>query len=157
MISLDAKRNEHQVVRFGTRSMFVTLAVLAVIFAGYGYFDRRFLEPSRQAQAVNTHIMSLITRRPKDMTPRQWESAVAWTLNLHSNSLAFSQADGRRIYAFEQRFAQRLVENVDMDTIHWIWDEYATICPGGASYQRFRSDMLDEVQRGGQDHGLGAQ
>ncbi len=156
-ISPDAKPNEQQVVRFGTRSLFVMLTVLAVIFAGYGYFDRRVLEPSRQAQAVQTHIMSLITRRPEDMTPLQWESAVGWTINLHANSLIFWQADGMRIHEFEQQFAQKLAGDVNMDTIHWIWDEYAAICPGGASYQRYRSQMLGDIQHRGNDCGLGVQ
>lgn len=131
------------------RSLFIILGVLAVLFAGYGWFYRKFEEPLRHSDAVKRHLESLVNRRPHDMSPRQWESAVAWTLNLHGNSLIMFQADGPTISKFEQRLAERLNGDVNMETIHWIWDEYAKICPGGESYQRFRSQMIDEIESGG--------
>ena len=140
--------------QFGTRSLFVLLAVLSVVFAGYGWLNREYLEPHRRAGAVEQQIRLLAARRPKDMTPRQWESAVAWTLNLHGNSLMFAQADGPTIRRFERQLAKKLAGDVNMETIHWIWDEYADICPGGASYQRFKPQMLEEIAQGGANWGM---
>ena len=141
-------------LRFRLRSVFVILGVLAVLFAGYGWFHRKFVEPRRHSDAIERHIESLAARRPKDVSPRQWESAVAWTLNLHGNSLLMFQADGPNIRNFEKRLADKLSGDVNLETIHWIWDEYAKICSGGRQYQRFRAQMVDEIQSGGGNWGL---
>lgn len=140
--------------RFGMRSLFVTLGILAVLLAGYGSYHRRYVEPRRYANAVERRLESLVTRRPPNMSPRQWESAVAWTLNLHGNSLMPFQAKGAAISSFDERLAKKLAGPVDMSTIHWIWDEYAGICRGGANYQRFRAMMLEEIESGGGDWGM---
>lgn len=151
MTSNDDISKGHHGFRFGIRSMFVAITLLAVFFASYGWFDRRILEPRRQSEAVQRHIESLAGRCPRDMSPRQWANAVGWTLNLHGNSLIMFQADGTKIRKFDERLAKKLAGEVNMDTIHWIWDEYAEICPGGANYQRFRSQMDDEIEHGGGD------
>lgn len=135
--------------RFGLRWLFVVVALFAVVFAGYAWLDRRIMEPSRQTAAIENLLESLAARRPSDMAPRQWESAVAWTLNLHGNSLIRFQAEGKEIAAFQQRLAGKLAGPVDMATIHWIWDEYANVCAGGEKYQRFRPMMIEEIEAGG--------
>ena len=150
----DTLRRSRGEFQFGIRSLFVLLAVLAVMFAGYGWFHRRYVEPRRACEAIQRRLNSLAGRRPQDMTRRQWESAVAWTSNLHGNSLMFAQADGPTIRRFEGQLAKKLAGDVNMETIHWIWDEYADICPGGASYQRFKPMMLDEIEHGGANWGL---
>jgi hypothetical protein len=89
-------------IRFGTRSLFLGLFVLAVLFAAYGWLYRRIIEPRRHSDSVERRIESLALRRPPEMSPRQWESAVAWTRNLHGNSLLMFQADGPTIREFDQ-------------------------------------------------------
>jgi hypothetical protein len=135
--------------RFGTRGLFLLLTLLCLLLAAYAWLDRRILEPGRRADAVQCHLESLASRRPDDMSPRQWESAVAWTLNLHGNSFLRFQADGPAIAAMQRRLESRLADPVGMDTIHWIWDEYGQICQGGANYQRFRAMMIEEIDAGG--------
>lgn len=154
MTSLDDTSAPRHGPRFGLRSLFVALTLLAVLAAGYGWFNRRILEPSRQTRAIEQHLESLAARRPKDMSPRQWESAVAWTLNLHGNSLIRFQADADELGAFERRLAAKLTNDVNMDTIHWIWDEYAKVCPGGEKYQRFKGMMMEEIEAGGGNWGI---
>jgi hypothetical protein len=139
---------------FGLRSLFATITLLAFFFAGYGYLERAIFESRRQSDAIERRIRTLVVRRPSDMSPPEWECAVAWTLNLHGNSLIMFQAEGERIRKFDERLAKKLAGDVNLDTIHWIWDEYAEICPGGASYQRFRARMDDEISRGGGNWGL---
>ena len=53
-----------------------------------------------------------------------------------------NSADLRR---FQTELREKLDQQVDMDTIIWIWDEYEHLTPGGKSYQRFRQQMLDEI------------
>jgi hypothetical protein len=145
--------NRHD-FQFGMRSLFAVIGILAVLLAGYGWFHRRYVEPRHHAAAIERRLQSLVDSRPHDMSPRQWESAVAWTLNLHANSLISFQADGPAIANFDQRLAKKLAEPVDMHTIHWIWDEYDEICRGGANYQRFRAVMLEEIESGGGNWGM---
>ena len=64
-------------------------------------------------------------------------------------SLLSFEASGPTIEAFEQRLKQKLDGDVDLETIYWIWDEYAGICPHGASYQRFRVQMQDDIDNVG--------
>jgi hypothetical protein len=151
MIEHNANSNSSHAFRFGIRSLFVTLGVLAVLFASYGWFHRRILKPHQESATVQKHLESLVTRRPKEMSRRQWESAVAWTLNLHHNSLIMFQADGPRFT--DSNGVLKLAGDVDMATVHWIWDEYAAICSGGANYQRFRAQMVGEIESGGRDWG----
>jgi hypothetical protein len=132
-------------IRFGIRRLLAVVAVLCVLFAIYGWYDRTFIAPGRHSEAVRRSIESLVNRRPADMTRGQWGCAVAWTLNLHGNSLLSFEAHGPTIAAFEKRLKEKLAGDVNMQTIHWIWSEYAKICPHGASYQRFRAAMLEEI------------
>ena len=88
------------------------------------------------------------------MTAKQWETAVAWTINLHGNSLLQFQASLSDITEFRMELTDRLRGPVDMSTIEWIWDRFAALCPAGARYQRFRQIMLDEIARGGGNSGL---
>lgn len=141
-------------IQFGIRALFVVLTVLAILLAGYGWLYRKHIEPRQHTAAIEQHLKSLALRRPQELTPRQWESAVAWTGNLHANSLLRFQADGPAIRHLEQRLAKKLAGDVNLDTIHWIWDEYAKACPGGAAYQRFRPQMMEEIEAGGGNWGL---
>lgn len=147
-ISRAPRRNQ-----FGIRALFVVLTVLAMLLAGYGWFYRQYLEPAQQFGAIEKQLKSLSNRRPPELTPGQWESAVAWTLQLHGNSLPFS-VDGPTMRRFDQRLANKLRGKVNLETIHWIWDEYAAICPHGAAYQRFRAVMMEEIEAGGGDWNL---
>lgn len=112
------------------------------------------IAPHRESADVEHVLRSLTERRPPTMTPPEWESAVAWTLNLHGNSLLSFQADAATIRSFRDELEAKLAEPVNMATIHWIWDSYAGLCRGGKNYQRFRTQMDDEIANGGGDWGL---
>jgi hypothetical protein len=129
----------------------IIVAFLFISVVGGGCYIYRATEPNRRSRAVWALIVSLQDRRPPEITRGQWGSAVAWTRNLHANSLLMFEADAPTIAAFERRLRKRLEERVDMRTIDWIWAEYANLCPHGASYQRFKEQMLDEIERVGSD------
>ena len=145
--------------RVGTRRLqFRALLAFVLLFAVMMYFavwfDRVKMAPIRAGRHLEQHILSLRDRRPASLTPRQWESAVAWTCNLHGNSLIMFQATAPEIRDLSQRLDQRLSAEADLGTIFWIWDEYLRICPGGAKYQRFRAQMVEEIEAGGADWNL---
>ncbi|MEZ6043582.1 MAG: hypothetical protein R3C20_24050 [Planctomycetaceae bacterium] len=79
------------------------------------------------------------------MEPSQWKVAVDWTNNLNSNSLVWGFKDGAAIRRHRKQIEERIQRKVDMDTITWIWDQYAELCPAGARYQQWRQVMLDEI------------
>lgn len=149
MMEPDKLEQQFQPLRFGLRTLFVAIFVLAVLFAVFGWFHRQVFEPHRHDNAIGKHLRSLAWRRPPEMSPRQWESAVAWTLNLHGNSMLHFEANNATMRDFNERLEQKLSGHIDMKTIEWIWDEYAELCPGGANYQRFRPQMLEEIEAGG--------
>ena len=154
MTSSDAIPPSRYSVRFGMRSLLILFGLLALLFAGYGWVYRKVVAPRRHVDAIEVHLRTLVNRRPDDMSAAQWESAVGWTMNLHGNSLYAFQSDVPTLRAFEERLANRLAGDVDMDTIHWIWDEYADLCPGGERYQRLRPLMVEEVEKSGGNWGL---
>ena len=90
------------------------------------------------------------------MTRKQWESAVAWTNNVHGNSQTYlAEVDAIRSLRLEiERKLEDTDGDVDMETIHWIWDSYARLCNGGKRYQRFRQQMIDDIANGNVNWGI---
>lgn len=61
------------------------------------------------------------------------------------------ETDTSTIAAFEERLRKQLEGKVSMQTIQWIWNEYSKACPAGASYQRLKKRMLQEINGVGPD------
>ena len=131
------------------------LAVAAT--GGVAYFKyQQWREPYVEARLLNSVIWQLVDHRPPDMTPKQWESAVAWTNNLDCNSLTFlAPAESIRSLRLELEAKLKGTDRpVDMDTVNWIWDSYAELCHGGKRYQRFRGQMTDDIENGRVNWGI---
>ena len=135
------------------RRWWIALLVAAVPIVAVLWY-RQTTEPYREAERIRVLVISLTGRRPENLTSKQWQSAVAWTNNLHCNSLVWGFNDGPAIRDFRLRLEAKLESSVTMDTIEWIWDEYAALCPLGARYQRWRKVMLDEIGNGGGNWGI---
>lgn len=125
------------------RSLFLAVGFMCVLAAAIGWFAK-IHETERLSGEIGEMIDSLAGRRPQDMTRKQWSAAYHWTVNLHSGSMlhSASRADLRR---FQIALQDRLHGRVDMDTILWIWDEYKKLTTSGNNYQKFRQQMIDEV------------
>lgn len=150
--SAEEPTTQRRTWRFWT---FIVVALVAI--GGFAIFKyQQWREPYRETRLLHDVIWRLADHRPPDMTQRQWESAVAWTNNLHCNSLTFlATADSIRSLRLE--LEKRLDDSdssIDMDTIHWIWDSYAQLCRGGERYQRFRKQMTEEIEAGGGNWGI---
>ena len=126
----------------------IVIAVFTISAVG-GYYYFSSMKPRNHSENVDALIQSLADKRPADMTPAQWACAVEWTRSLHENSLLISQTSTWEIAAFERRLREKLTESVDMQTIDWIWEEYANAGPAGKGYQRFKSQMLKEIEAAG--------
>lgn len=146
---------EAKTVRHGRTKVIVFTMVVIVCCATY-YKFQNWRAPYREDRALGAVIWRLADHRPADMTPKQWESAVAWTVNLHCNSLTFlAPADSIRQLRLEiESKLDNTDRSIDIETIHWIWDSYANLCPAGDRYQRFRKQMTDEIESGGGNWGI---
>ena len=124
-------------------SLFIAVTVSSILWY------RHTVAPYREAAKIGVQIRSLEKRCPADMTQTQWDSAVAWTNSLHANSLVWGFKNAPAIRSLRLRIEKKLNGTVTMDTIIWIWDQYAELCPHGARYQQWRKVMLEEIERGG--------
>lgn len=145
---LEDSKNDSVVSTSRRRPWVISLITILVIAAGFAWY-RDITEPYREAEKMRVLILSLADRRPASLSPKQWESAVAWTNNLHCNSLVWGFTNAPAIRDLRVRMESQLDREVTMDTIIWIWDQYAKLCPLGASYQKWRKVMLDEIDSGG--------
>ena len=108
------------------RRLWISLIVVAVPVA-VALWYRQVTEPDREEENIHVLIMSLTERRPGNLTTKQWQSAVAWTNNLHCNSLVWGFKDGPAIRNLRLRLETKLESPVTMDTILWVCDQYAVL------------------------------
>ena len=132
--------------QFSLRGLLGAFVVIALIFGACRWLDQKFGEPGRRDSAILKTIDSLAYKRPPELTRGQWSVAVGWTHNLHCNSLLFTQGKLHDIRQFQAELEERVEGDVSMETIHWIWDQYAELTECGQSYQRFREPMLQDMQ-----------
>ncbi len=138
--------SDHPPSRFSVRWRWT--AAFVAIACAFAWF-RHIQEPYRETQKLHNLIQSLGSRCPPDMKQTQWEVAVDWTNNLNGNSLVWGFKDGAAIKKHRQEIEARLQGHVNMDTIIWIWDRYAVLCPAGSRYQQWRQVMLDKIAKAG--------
>lgn len=131
--------------RFGIRALLIITTFSAICCAAAVAVRQSIIGRSKAAQRLESLIDGLYLRQPDNLTAAQWRCMVNWTRSLHGNSLIAYQATTSQIGEFELRVEKQLSGKVDAETIEWIWDEYATICRGGKSYQRFRLMLNDEL------------
>lgn len=131
-------------LKYWRREVGCVSLVMSVVAGSLSWFHQ-LREPFRESDQILSLIRSLESRHPADATPGKWKCAVGWTCTLHANSLDAYQADVTSIRQFREELATKLEGPVSMETIDWIWNSYAGLCPGGANYQRYRPVMIDEI------------
>ena len=83
------------------------------------------------------------------MTPLQWEVAIEWTRCLVGNSMSLSEDDLSGFRHFQAEFEEKTRGDVDLRTLLWVWDQFDSLTPAGRKYQRFRQQMLAEIENAG--------
>lgn len=135
--------------RFSIRLPRAVWLVLLMIVAVPAVMGVRSVVQINRRRAVSREIegtiRSLVSRRPSGVTRGKWGSAVAWTLNLHGNSLIWVETEEATLRRFQGSLHNKIAGIVDMATINWIWDEYTKLTPHGRSYQRFKELMDEEL------------
>src|SRR4051812_25269510 len=117
----------------------LSLTVVALLLVSGVAFWHQVVEPIRRHgkfyRAVGADLESLAKKRPSDVSRKQWESVVAWTLNAHANCFgSHHRIPSDEMARFEAELKRRLAEPVDLATIDWIWDEIVRLTPGGQRY-----------------------
>ena len=127
-------------------------ATLSLLGGTYAWHLNR-LEASRESQKLRSLVEKLAYRRPPGFTPQQWESAVAFTMNLHAKSLTHL-TDASSLHEVREELERKMDLKVDLETIEWIWDSYAKLSHAGDNYQHFRRRMHEEIESGGGNWGI---
>ncbi len=129
-----------------------TIVVVACLAFGVAAFWQWRIVPIRRHMAfcdeTRVEFMSLASKRPHDVSPRQWDNIVFWTLNAHGNCLTFSpeipQPEHDRFLA---DLRERLRGPVDLESIDWIWDELVRLTSNGKRYSdRYRPTTPERLQ-----------
>jgi hypothetical protein len=140
-----------------------SLVAAILLLAGGVTVWLRYLEPMRRhrecCERVRADLASLAKRRPPNVSLKQWENVVAWTLNAHGNCLASEpNIPPEEIARFERELKLRLSGPVRLKTIDWIWDEIVRLSSGGQRYSdNWRPTLperLKEFEEGGIDWGI---
>jgi hypothetical protein len=119
-----------------------------------------FREHREFVRTTRAQLEGLAKRRPPNLTRKQWNNVVGWTIQGHGNTLGAAMPfPGRRsiprkeMNDFEAELRRRLNGPVDLGTINWIWDEFERLVPEfGPEYSRnYRPttpDKLKEFENG---------
>lgn len=138
---------EHQGLQF--RRLYAFAAVL-ILLGAWLLFDHTYLEHKRRRQTANSireKIEVLVLKTPVEVPDDEWSMAVLCTSNLHSNSLLPFQCELSELKSLENEIAEKTSGRVSMQTIDWIWDRYAELCPAGHKYrQGFHGFMLEQIK-----------
>lgn len=128
-----------------TPKSLVFLVVVVSIFAAWVYRDqsRRSAAFDRDRR-IGQIIEAMAQRQPEGLNRGQWLCAVGWTCNLHGNGCLWA-ADSAEVNRFQNELEIRANGDVNLDTIYWIWDEYAKLTSAGKDYQKFRQTMQEEL------------
>jgi hypothetical protein len=137
------------------RLILALVTVACMLFAWAGWFRSTVWERRRCAAEIGGMLSTLPRRRPPEMTPKQWENAVAWTTsNLFGTSkLYYAPVDLPAMQRFERELKVKLAGKVDFNTILWIWDRFAELSPSGQRYNEiYRQQMIEDTSLEGSKH-----
>ncbi len=125
------------------RATSIALAILVLVTATAFYF---FTAPYRELNAWGQIVISRLeivkSKPPPGVNVAQWECILGWTQNAFPNVFYIPDniVDKPRFNEFKIQLAHRLNQDVDVETIGWIWDQLASLGKNGADYGRkFRS------------------
>jgi hypothetical protein len=125
----------------------VAVVVICIVIAFVAWVEHTIGKPRRIRDQMQATIASFEKKCPPDMTQRQWDVAVSWTLQLTGNTMLPGWADLDDMRRLQRELEERAKEKVDLDLVLWIWDEVAKIDPTGPRYkQNFQQVMLQEMQ-----------
>lgn len=88
-----------------------------------------------QQRATSDLIDSLSSRRPNNVSPAKWETATTWT-GIAVANVCYSpdHVSFAELGRFKSDLESKLEQDVDLETLDWIWHRLANTGPHGAQY-----------------------
>lgn len=146
--------------QFSLHTLLMVTVVISVIM--WLWLWLWLIAPSTRHQAVSDKmeiaILSLATKRPRELTADQWAHCVTWTWNLHCNfgQLPY-EIPTNDLDQIASGLQERVEQGPDLATIDWVWDQYMESCPSARNCEHWRPtapDNRDAFQVG--YHGVNA-
>lgn len=113
----------------------VVVALLAGALALYVLVYAPLAAHTQWSDRMRANLEVLRAKRPPDVSPDDWDDAVARTINLHANVGGIpGSVDLEEAGAFADELERRLLRDVTFATVDWVWDEYVRFSKIGQSY-----------------------
>lgn len=129
----------------------VNFVLLGIGFTCLWYFFvRPMQEHSRNYHRLSDAVESLVHRRPPGVTKNEWSYVIGWTRNAIGNCCSIpdylnkDEASHERFRTLPERFEGRLREDVTLETIDWLWDEFEAISKYGERYSMLHRPTTPE-------------
>ncbi len=136
-------------IRFGLRSLFVAVAVVACILGLYAAFVKPSIEHGRLIRRFGVCIERLIHKRPANLSNDQWCFIISWTYYAKGNCLRNQDdiTDEPRFRRFVDELERKVEGEVSIETIDWIWDEIEAVSMYGTLYSEKYRDYAESLER----------
>ena len=134
----------------------ILLAVCFVLVAAFAFGAGYQMERVKLANSIGNSIDQLALCEPKGVSKLEWLILVYWTHNLHGNAALQTNQSLTTLKELDFELHEILLGNPDKATIDQLWDRYAAISDGGASYKtKFKSQRdfaMADAAKHGQDY-----
>lgn len=120
----------------------VSVILIALLVIGFVIKTAPYRELNAWNRDVTSRLETARSKPPQGVGQLQWETIVRWTQIAFPNVFFTPDhiVDEAKFVVFKTQLAARLSEDVDVETIAWIWDQLAIQGTNGAEYSRkFRS------------------
>ena len=131
------------VLAIGFLLAFVSVAILFVMTV---YKFKTFYFHTNRIELV---VEGMRDRKPADIDQELWGEACDWLCTANGNICYSPESMPTEIVKdLAWRFESRGEGEVDLNTVEWMWDQFAGTGPAGAHYaRRHRACYLVDVQR----------
>ena len=109
--------------------------IVAAIATPLGLRIWQMISYSRQQRIGAELLGSLREQRPEGVSPTTWDHATGWAITAYHN-VCFSEGHVTfdELVRFNHDTKLKLTENVDLQTIDWVWERLAKTGPHGQKY-----------------------
>ncbi len=136
-------------IRFGLRSLFVAVSVVACILGLYAAFVKPSIEHGRLARRFGVCIERLIHKQPANLSSDQWCFIISCTYNAKVNCLKDQDyiTDTPRFRRCVDELERKVEGEVSIETIDWIWGEVEAVSVYGTLYSEKYRDYTEPFER----------
>ena len=125
-----------------------TTAIVALLIYAFGvpmvfvYTRQEWTAVYRQQDAL---LRNLRPTHPDKVDPVAWEHGHGWLMTAHCNVCFPDYTSIAEMVRFRDDLERELAaKEVDLDTIHWIWDRLGETSPQGKGYIERREPLFRE-------------